>query len=103
MIVYLQLQNFNRGCEYHQIFISIKFGVIQPEFWKLTEIPSRKAAIVSATYGSIGIFPPTYLYLILKNLYSTKLIFELDFWTFFLSILNLIFEGHTGSRNQVWK
>ena len=36
------------------------------------------------------------------NLYFTKLIFELDFWTWYLSILNLIFSGYTGSKNQVW-
>ena len=38
------------------------------------------------------------LYLIFKNIYFTKLIFELDF----LSIWNLIFAGYTGSKNQVW-
>ena len=45
-----------------------------------------------------AIKPPIYLYLIFLNLYLTKLIFELDF----LSILNLIFAGYTGSKNQVW-
>ena len=41
--------------------------------------------------------PPIYLCLIFKNLYFTKLIFELDFF----SILNLIFADYTGSKNQV--
>ena len=45
----------------------------------------------------LGNFPPIYLYLIFLNLYLRILIFELDL----LSILNLIFAGYTGSRNQV--
>ena len=47
-------------------------------------------------------FPPIYLYLIFEICISQNwflnLIFELDF----LSILNLIFAGYTGSKNQVW-
>ena len=46
---------------------------------------------------------PIYLFLI----FFKSLFHEIDFWTWFLdlnflSILNLIFAGYTGSKNQVW-
>ena len=43
------------------------------------------------------------MYLIFKNIYFTKLIFDLDFWTWIFVYFELDFCSYTGSKNHVRK